>query len=43
MLECLGSPPTCALKTNDPVLFLKTIFKHLNCLLSSVGMDDKDH
>ena len=30
-------------KTNDPVLLFKTIFKHLNCLLSSVSMDGKDH
>ena len=44
---CLGKIGFCywsdALKTNDPVLLFKTIFKHLNCLLSSVGMDGKDH
>ena len=29
-------------KTNDPVLLFKTIFKHLNCLVSSVFTDGKD-
>jgi len=29
-------------KNNDPVLFFETMFRHLNCFLSSVVMDDKD-
>ena len=29
-------------KTNDPVLLFKTIFKHLDCLVSSVFTDGKD-
>ena len=27
---------------NDPVLFFETMFRHWNCFLSSVVMDDKD-
>ena len=29
-------------KNNDPVLFFETMFRHWNCFLSSVVMDDKD-
>ena len=29
-------------KRNDPVLLFKTIFRHLNCFLSSVAMDGKN-